>query len=248
MEKLIYAIWKKDDEPYETLNERLLGRAQERLVALGLDRLKINVIDDHVQGATLYSPSLRPPPVAMVSFWINSSYFRRLFEEILSSVASRIAGYSVLESTILPYRTPAPDGQRSNGFSQISFVVKSQDISQERFLDIWLDSHTKVAVETQATHYYTQNIVLRALSPDAPLCHGIVEEGYSIEALTDPLIYWDARGSDERRKQNYDREMASCGRFLDLTQIDVIVTSEHRFGTWHDLSQGWRRVAVLRAS
>jgi len=63
MEKLMYAVWRRDDESNDALNGRLLGLVREQLLELGAERLKINVIDERVAHAALYTPALRPSPV-----------------------------------------------------------------------------------------------------------------------------------------------------------------------------------------
>jgi hypothetical protein len=234
MEKLIYALWHGADD-VSAFNASLLGPLRQSLLALGADRLQINVGDDTVApGAALRQQNLRPGPSALVSFWLNSAHIRRAFEMELERVAPRIAGYAVTESTVLPITEPSPDGTRTRGFAQIALIQRPPRMTQDAYLDIWLGSHTAVGVETQSNFYYCQNIVNRALTPGGPAFASIVEECFPLEALNDPHVFYDAVGDAAKFQDRLDRMMGSCARFIDFDKIDVMITSEFRFGGWSD--------------
>jgi hypothetical protein len=234
MEKLVYALW-KGPEDYVEFNKRLLGPLRKKLSKLGADRLQINVVDDTVApGAALRQENLRPGPAALVSFWLNSSHIRNPFEKLLEAEAPRIAGYAVTESTVLPITKQQTDGKRTKGFSQIALIQRPPRVTHEEYLDTWLGSHTQVGVETQSNFYYCQNIVNRVLTAGSPLWASIVEECFPLEAMTDPQAFYDAAGNEEKYQERFARMMTSCGRFIDVDKIDVLITSEFRFGGWAD--------------
>jgi hypothetical protein len=234
MEKLIYALW-KGPEDYAEFNTRLLGPLRKKLSKLGADRLQINVVDETVaRGASLRQENLRPGPAALVSFWLNSAHIRKPFERLLEAEAPRIAGYAVTESTVLPIGKVQTDGKRTKGFSQIALIQRPPRVSHEEYLDTWLGSHTQVGVDTQSNFYYCQNIVNRVLTAGAPIFASIVEECFPLEGMTDPQVFYDAVGDEEKYQERFSRMMSSCGRFIDVDKIDVLVTSEFRFGGWVD--------------
>jgi len=233
MEKLIYALW-KGPEGYATFNNRLLGPLRQKLAGMGADRLQFNVVDDTVAaGAPLRQENLRPGPAAVVMFWANSSHIRKPFEKALEEEAPRIAGYAVTESTVIPITETHADGQRTRGFSQVSMIQRPPRVTPEQYMDTWLSSHTRVGVETQSNFYYCQNIVNRVLTAGAPIFASIVEECFPTEAMSDPKAFYEARDQAEF-DQRLDRMMTSCGRFIDMDKIDVLITSEFRFGGWAD--------------
>jgi hypothetical protein len=242
MEKLVYALWKyPENDP--GFNRMLLGPLRLRLAELGAERLQVNVADDTVApGATLRQENLRPGPAALVSFWLNASHIRRVFEKALEEVAPRIAGYAVTESTVLPITDAQPDGTRTRGFSQIALIQKPPRMTLEAYLDVWLGSHTAVGVETQSNFYYCQNIVNRVLTAGAPAFASIVEECFPLEAMTDPQVFYDAVGDAAKFQASLDRMMSSCARFIDFDKIDVMITSQFRFGGWadNDAQPGYR--------
>jgi len=233
MEKLVYALW-KGPENYATFNGHLLGRMRQKLASLGAERLQVNVVDDAVApGAGLRQENLRPGPAAVVMFWVNSSHIRKSFEKAMEEEAPRIAGYAVTESTVIPITETHADGQRTRGFSQMSMIQRPPRVTPEYYWDTWLNSHTKVGVETQSNFYYCQNIVNRVLTAGAPLFASIVEECFPLEAMTDPKAFYDAKSQAEF-DERLDTMMTSCGRFIDMDKIDVLITSEFRFGGWAD--------------
>ncbi len=239
MEKLTYVVWRDAHEPEEVFNARLLQELSAQLQALGAARLSINVIDEVVAaGAPLRQECTRPSPAGLVSFWLNSAHVRAPLEAALQAAVPRLAGYAVTESTALPNIAAGPDGIRTAGFAQVALITKPPRLTYEGWLEIWLRDQTKIAVETQSTFYYCQNIVNRRLTHGAPDWHAIVEEGFPIGALTDPHIFFDAAGDPEKFKTNLDRIMQNCSRFLDFDKIDVLMTSEYRFGGWTDLDRG----------
>ena len=235
MEKVIYVLWKAESETLGDFNQTLLQQASSELQALGIEKLQINLVDADVEaGQHLSAGPLRPAPSAMVSFWLNAAHDRLAAEQVLERFAPRIAGYAVAESTVLP-NTETPDTRgRVRGFSQLAFLFKLPGITQEGFLQIWMRDQTRVGVETQDTFYYCQNIVTRVLTPGAPMWDGIVEECYPAEAMTDPLVFWKANGSEEVYRANYKREMANVARFLDLESGSVMITSAYRLPGWAD--------------
>jgi hypothetical protein len=234
MEKLVYALW-KGPEDYDSFNKRLLGPLRKKLVKLGADRLQMNVVDDTVApGAALRQENLRPGPSALVSFWLNSAHIRAPFERLLEAESPRIAGYAVTESTVLPICKPQTDGKRTKGFSQIALIQRPPRVTAEQYLDIWLGSHTEVGVETQSNFYYCQNIVNRVLTAGAPIWASIVEECFPLEGMSDPQVFYDAVGNADKFQERFARMMGSCARFIDFDKIDVMITSEFRFGGWAD--------------
>ena len=138
-----------------------------------------------------------------------------------------IAGYLVTESLILDDRARRPVGERSHGFSLIGFLQRPPRLSEDEWLRIWLGSHTDVAVGTQSTFRYVQNVVARTLTPDAPPLDALVEEGFPTAALDSPQAFYDAVGDDARYQRHLDRMMTSCHRFIDFDRIDSLPTSEY---------------------
>jgi EthD domain len=104
------------------------------------------------------------------------------------------------------------------------------DLDQSTWLNRWQLNHTPVAIETQATFGYTQNWVVRALTPDAPGIAGIVEELFPDEAVTDLKAFFGA-ADDGDLQHRLGRMVASTSAFGANENIDTVPTSRYVFKT-----------------
>ena len=134
---------------------------------------------------------------------------------------SRHAGYLVLESVPIVNTTQnAAVGERTPGIHTIAFIEKPQRLGYDEWLDLWQGRHTRVAIETQSTFLYIQNVIVRAVTRDAPPWSAIVEEGFPAEAPEDPMVFFAAGSSREKLEVNRRRLLESCGRFIDFARIE----------------------------
>ena len=231
MEKVVYALTARPGSGAEDLGRRLLDAVAPALVAGGALGVQVNVVDDAVAPARRHRiASSAAPAEGLVSVWLDSAvdHLRRGVDDAIAPHVGTMAAYLVTESVPLPNtRHPAPDGQRTEGFAQIAFLRRPDDQAPEAWLHHWLDEHTPIAIETQDTFAYVQNVVARRLTPGAPPWDGIVEECFPAAAMTDQHAFFDAVGDDERLRQHQQAMFQSCARFLDVTAIDVLPTSRH---------------------
>ena len=228
MEKLIYVLWRRPEQPAEAFVETLRGPVTERLLALGTPGLTLHAVDAHASArAKARLTHLDPPLDGAASFWLDAADERRGYEEALARVAARAAGYLVCESVVLPNTTHAAEpGERTPGITMLALLERPARLGQEAWLEHWLEHHRRVALETQDTYLYVRNVVVRRLAPDAPPFAGIVEEGFDAEAVTDPMRWYRAEGSPERLRAHLGRMIESCKAFLDLDRVESHPTSE----------------------
>jgi hypothetical protein len=239
MEKLFYALW-QTEAAAPAWSARLLS-LPVMLAAAGAERVRIGVPDVPVPEADPYADMRKAAPAGFVSFWLNSARFRDGAERAVRAVAPKLAGYSVLESTILPATSPA-EGAREEGFLQICGFAVLPHLSPAELWESWLGRHTAVAVETQRTTFYNQNVVVRALTEAAPPWDAIVEERFPAAALQNREVYFDAVGDPARLEANMARMAESCGRFIDFSRLALMNCGEYRFGGWCDAPHGWNRL------
>jgi hypothetical protein len=237
MEKLLYALW-RGPESAAVLRERFRGELAPRIRALGAERLQLNIADFPDLGGTLVNFTLqttRPPPDGLVSFWLTSAFRRQPVEQLLVANFARVAGYEVTESTILPNRLhPPAAGERTYGFSQVTFLQIPPRLTYEAWRQIWFEQHTPVGIDTQANFLYVHNVVVMPLSAGAPPFRGIVEECFPPEALRDSQAFYNAVGDEARHQRHLQLMMQSCAKFIDFDRIDVIATSEYRLHGGHE--------------
>lgn len=231
MEKVIYAISYAPDAAPPDLGERLRGEVTARLLDLGALRTQVNVVDEDVApAASLRMCSSSAPADAVVSVWVDSAtpHLRAPFDDAVALVGGRQAGYLVTESVPMRNeRHPVAPGERTPGMAQTVFFRRAPGLSDEAFLATWLGSHTQIAIDTQDTFSYVQNVVVRVLTPGAEPWDAIVEECFPAEAMTDPGAFFDAVGDPDRLAEHGRIMFESVQRFIDLSAIDVIPTSRY---------------------
>ncbi len=206
--------------------DRLRGPVAQQLLDLGLPGLAVNVKDAEVRAALMTLTVLDPPVVAVVSMWTEQCYGEqvRAALDLLAAEADRTAAYLVTESVPLPHRD-AP-GVRTPGLANVALLRRPADLDAETWRSRWHIGHTPVAIETQATFGYTQNEVVRALTPDAPALAAIVEELFPIEAVGDLQAFFGA-ADDADLADRLSRMVASTSSFGASENIDTVPTSRY---------------------
>jgi len=227
MEKIICALWNVD-------TDKLLNDAPEKLSSAGAKKIRINIRDGLVAaGAALVQSRGEVLPDAVLQFWLPSSnrIFREQVDAMIAQHCDHFHAWLVSESNIiLNEKHPVQNEERTEGFAQLAFLTLPPEMTWQAWRDVWRDYHTQVAIDTQSNFEYVQNLVIEPLSKDAPPYIGIVEECFPIEALTDPMVFFDAVGDQNTFDQNLAAMMESCGRFIAPGSIDVFPTSQYNFG------------------
>ena len=231
MEKLLYPLWKAESETADGFRDSLLQGLAPELVALpGVRGLRLCVADSEVDPAAgrrmLNSTS---PPDAVVSLWVDDSGAAGSWEALIdATVASRTA-YQVVESEPLVNQAvhPSKPGERVFGMCHVVFFRKPEDMERADWLAVWQGSHTRVAIDTQSTFGYRQNVVVRELDEDSPHFDAIVEENFPPGAMTSDHDFYDSGGDDALLQARMTEMMESCVRFIDFESIDVIPMSEY---------------------
>jgi hypothetical protein len=230
MEKAVYILWRRPEDSKEAFSARLRGDVADELLRLGVRGLQANVADDDVAAAMLRMATLEPQMEAVVSVWLDTvmDRVRRPVEDALARAAARVEGYLVTESEPMRNTTHPPvPGSRTFGLANMAFIRRPSELPREQWLDAWQNHHTEVALDTQSTFGYVQNVVVRPLTADAPAVDGIVEELFPPEAMTDLHAFYDAIGDDDKLAKNMAAMMESIGRFGAGESVDVVPTSQY---------------------
>ena len=226
----MYVLWRAGSDSVAAFAHRLTGDVAGSLLELGVRGLQVNVADDAVAAAVIRVQELDPQVEAIVSVWVDTvmESARLPLEDVLRGASARMAGYLVTESVPLPNTTRRSHwGVRTDGFANIAFLRRPDRMGVDEWLDAWQNGQTPVAIETQSTFGYTQNVVVRAVTADAPQFDGIVEELFPPEALTDLHAFFDATGDDDKLARNMTRMGESTARFGATESIDVVPTSQY---------------------
>ena len=229
MEKVIAVLMRADSN--EDWCARQWGPVAEALLELGVPGLSVNVRDDAVRHSLMTLTTLDPPVAAVVSLWTRQCYGDQMLAALtlLEKECDRLAAYLVTES--VPLAPPATEtGYRTPGLANIALLRRPAELDQATWLARWQRDHTAVAIKTQSTFGYTQNWVVRTLTPDAPGIAGIVEELFPLEAITDLKAFFGA--ADDNDLQNRVGQMvASTTAFGANENIDTVPTSRYVFKT-----------------
>jgi len=230
MEKLIYVLWRGAQGERAGDGAALRGALAPRLLGLGAAGVQVNVCDDAAQGAAPTFHASRPAMDAFVSVWLDTANAdrRRPFDDAVGEFAERVAAYLVTESRpIVNTRFPSNPGERTAGFAQVALFQRPPRLSQQAWLDVWLGSHTQIAIDTQDTFLDVQNVVSRVLTFDAPPYGAIVEEGFPPAAFGNLRAFYDAVDDEDRFARHQAAMAKSCQRFIDFDKLDVVQTSQY---------------------
>ncbi|HQQ75010.1 MAG TPA: hypothetical protein PK031_07640 [Pseudomonadales bacterium] len=230
VEKLIYLFWKPEDIALHEWHQQISDQLIPVLRNSGATRFRLNLPDDAVAKAHTMRMTHQPPlPDALLSFWVNSASQRHNFETSMRAMAARIAGYCVSESEPLPNTLhPVESAVRGFGMNHVVFLSIPERLDREQWLNLWLDQHTAVAIDTQQNFGYRQNIVWRALHADGPLIDAIVEENFPPEAISDQNAFYRP-GTAEQVSEHQKRMYQSCKQFIDFDKMGRLPTSEYNF-------------------
>ena len=222
MEKVIVLV--RLDEPDDEWCEQIRGPVADELLDLGVDGLTVNVRDSAVRHSMMTLTTLAPPVAAVISIWTQQSYGPHVAAavELLSQGPDPAAAYLVTES--VPMAPPVHAGERCPGLANIALLRRPPDLDAATWLRRWQIDHTPVAIETQATFGYIQNVVVRPLTPDAPAVDGIVEELFPDAATTDLHAFFGAADDDDLADR-MTRMVASTSAFGATENIDTVPTS-----------------------
>jgi hypothetical protein len=224
MEKVMAVLMAADRD--EDWCARQRGPIADAILRLGVPGLAVNVRDAAVRHSLMTLTTLDPPAAAVVSLWTQQCYGDQVGAAftLLQMECDQFAAYLVTES--VPLQAPLQLGSRTTGLANVALLRRPPELDEASWLTRWQRDHTPVAIETQATFGYTQNTVVRALTSDAPVLAGIVEELFPADAITDLKAFFGAADDDDLQ-QRLSRMVASTSAFGANENIDTVPTSRY---------------------
>jgi hypothetical protein len=235
MIKLIYILWSPEDQSKQKTRDLLLGDVQPKLYEAGVDKLTM-YIDDEFSNVRSPAPKLYPgsPIGAEISLWVDNVERHGEIEKILESHNFRVAGYVVDESIYTEYggnrhfhERNWPDGDRSPVMMAVTLMERPKKLSHEEWIRRWHGTQSPLATAMQPHARYIRNVVLQAITSDAPPFEGIVEEAWpSARHITNPFLFYGARNIFQLACNMY-RMYRSVTAFLELRRIRTTTMSEY---------------------
>jgi hypothetical protein len=207
--------------------QRLRDDVAAELLDMATPGLAINVRDDVVRDSLMTLTTLDPPVVAFVTLWTQQSYGDQVRSAVarLEKECDDVAAYLVTESVPLP-PPQTTQGERTPGLANVALLRRPGDLDEATWRQRWHIDHTPVAIETQSTFGYTQNEVVRPLTPGAAVINAIVEELFPLEATKDLHAFFGAADDDDLRDR-MERMVASTAAFGANRDIDTVPTSRY---------------------
>jgi hypothetical protein len=231
VQKLVYLLWQDSAQSADSFRDRLLRDLAPRLAGLeSVHGIRLAVADSEVAGAASRRMESHPPlPNALLSLWVDSVSFAASWQSLIEGSVERCTGYLVEEAVPLEsqQRHVSLPGDRVYGMCQVAFLRKPVQLERVEWLAIWQGSHTPVAIETQSTFGYRQNVIVRGLDEQPLPFDAIVEENFPPQAMACNHAFYDTGGDEELLQQRMNRLLESCARFIDFQHIDVVPMSEY---------------------
>src|SRR5271156_504166 len=224
MEKVVAVLMAADRN--EDWCQRQRGPAAAAFLRLGAAGLAVSARAAAVRHSLMTLTPLAPPVVAVVSMWTQQCYGDQIAAalRLLEVECEHLAAYLVTES--VPFQAPLEMGRGTTGLANFALLRRPAQLDQASWLTRWQHGHTPVAIETQSTFGYTQNAVVRSLTPNAPELAGIVEELFPAEAITDLKAFFGA-ADDADLQHRLGRMVASTSAFGANENIDTVPTSRY---------------------
>jgi hypothetical protein len=218
--KLMYAAW-GDDLGRRLRDEQLHARLRDA----GVRRLQLNLDDEDVAPAMRIATG--PDPIrAVVSVWAEHD---QDVTPALHQATDGLAGWEVDERQPIP-PPETPDGVRLDALANIAVLKRPDDLDRDEWLHRWLVDHTPVAIATQASFGYVQNVVTRQVTETAPRqVDALVEELFPSEGMVDMHAFYGSGGDDAELDARLTRLMESVSRIGFDRDIDLVPGSRYVF-------------------
>jgi hypothetical protein len=203
------------------------------LARAGAERLQLNV-DDEPVAAAMRIPTTAIPIAAIVSVWTSgpadpvTAVLTDLAAAAPDPTSVEVDGWEVEERR--PIDPPETwDGSRVDGLANVALLRRPAELSVEQWRHTWLVDHTPVAMETQATFGYLQNVVVSSVTPAAPPVAALVEELFPTAGITDMHAFYGSGGDDAELDARLTRLMASVARFGADRDLDLVPSSRYLY-------------------
>ena len=118
--------------------------------------------------------------------------------------------------------------------ANVAVLRRPAELARDEWLHRWLVDHTPIAIATQATFGYVQNIVTRPVTDDPPrVVDALVEELFPSAGMVDMHAFYGSGGDDAELNDRLTRLMASVTRIGFDHDIDLVPSSRYVYLAEH---------------
>lgn len=189
------------------------------LASTGVERVQLNLDDEPVAGALRLSTG--EPFTAVVSLWTDGADHAAA-TSLVTSLAGQWHGWEVEERRPLPPPEVWGDGGRVAALANVALLRRPADLDDATWRHRWLVDHTPVAIATQGTFGYVQNVVRGAVVEGSAPVAALVEELFPAEAVTDVHAFYGSGGDRDELERRMTAMMASVARFGADRDLDLV--------------------------
>ena len=187
MTKLMFALW---GELAGLHSPEVHGRIE----AAGGIRLQVNVADEHVRaGDADLDVRARHRRLRERVDGVDSAGDRRRRRAARRRRPGRRLGG---RGTPADRATGGLGRLTARRAGNIAVLRRPAELTQEEWLHRWRVDHTPIAIATQATFGYLQNLVVARLTDETPEVSGIVEELFPTAGIDDMHAFYGSGGDD----------------------------------------------------
>ena len=220
MTKLMFALWGDLAGLHDP-------EVHGRLEAAGGIRLQVNVSDAEVARAIRIS-TFDPGIDGFASVWTASDSVAPDITGARHEVGDRVVGWEVEERR--PIEPPDQwDGSRLDGLANIAVLRRPEELTHQEWLRRWREEHTPIAIATQATFGYVQNLVVARLTEETPEVSALVEELFPTAGIYDMHAFYGSGGDEDELTARLDRLMTSVERIGADRDLDLVPTSRYLY-------------------
>jgi hypothetical protein len=229
MEKLVYLVWDRPSTDRAALREEVVEQVAPRLLTAGADQLEVHVDDEQ---STIDGPMPPPgtelPVRAAFSFFVHAHDRRSPFEEVITGLGVRTAGYLVTEALVDDYNTRGwAEGERSDGVVTFTVLRRNPTFDPRTFREFWYGHQSPMSGQVQPRVRYVRNTVVHAVTAGAPPYDGIVHESWpSSDVVEDPIEF---HGGADVGPENLRVMLDSVTQVFDLPTLRSVALSEYLY-------------------
>ncbi|MGN0064777.1 MAG: hypothetical protein ACI379_11085 [Nocardioides sp.] len=198
----------------------------QRLRDAGAERVQVNVDDEAVADAMLRLTTRADAVRTVISVWTPDA------EAALAVLAPVADVYEVEERRRLE-PPAAPYGEAEPWLSNLALLRRPAAMEHPAWLAYWMDHHTQIAIDTQDTHGYVQNIVVATLTDHpgraADSITGIVEELFLPGAKTDFHVFYGSGGDEDELRRRMTEMGRSVQQFGASENLDLVPSTRRVF-------------------